>query len=343
MILPKPPRHQRIGFIISMPFITLALAYILYDERLFVDFAMWPVIFPVLWGLGYVSFRMHYLYHLGAIRRHPSLMETRKRVMHKIPIYFFVMSPSVLIIFLVFHLFHIQGYSLKWEDLFYGLVVGFGVNIIFETLWEVMYIIEKYKETAEEKERIEQMHLQQEFNNLKQKVNPHFLFNSFNTLSSLITEDKDKAEAFLDELSKVYRYLLRSNETGVSTVEQEQRFIDSYAQLLKTRYGDGFHLDMQIDPRVRDRHIPSLTLQLLVENAVKHNVVSRTTPVRVIIRSTPDGYLVVENNLNKKAGRIGESTGIGLSNIREKYRLLHREDLLMGENEGKFVVRIPVL
>ncbi|HJW28711.1 MAG TPA: histidine kinase, partial [Saprospiraceae bacterium] len=183
----------------------------------------------------------------------------------------------------------------------------------------------------------------QEFDNLKQKVNPHFLFNSFNTLSSLISEDKMRAEKFLDELSKVYRYLLRNNESGLSTLDQESRFIQSYAALLATRYGDGFKLEMQIDPALKDKEIPSLSLQLLVENAVKHNIISKTQPVNVIIRSRPDGMLQVENNLHKKTRSLNESTGLGLSNIREKYRLLRKPDIRIEETTDHFRVTLPLL
>jgi two-component system, LytTR family, sensor kinase len=207
----------------------------------------------------------------------------------------------------------------------------------------VIYIIEKYKESAAEKEMIEKMQLRQEFDNLKEKVNPHFLFNSFNTLSSLISEDKQQAEKFLDELSKVYRYLLRNNESGMSTVDQETRFIRSYARLLETRYGDGFKMEIRIDNACKEKEIPSLTLQLLVENAVKHNIINKNHPVRVVIYSTADGYLVIENNLNKKTRLTTESTGIGLSNIREKYRLLHRNDVFVLELPEKFIVKIPLL
>src|SRR5690606_10459117 len=103
----------------------------------------------------------------------------------------------------------------------------------------------------------------------------------FNTLSSLISEDSTQAETFLDELSKVYRYLLRTNENGMSTVEKEVNFIQSYYQLLKTRHGEGFSMDVQIDPIYLYYELPALSLQLLVENAVKHNVVSRQQPMSV--------------------------------------------------------------
>ena len=243
----------------------------------------------------------------------------------------------------MFHAFEIYGYQIQENDLKYGYLVGLGVNIIFESLWEVIYIIEKVKEAVAEKERIEQLQLQQEFDVLKEKVNPHFLFNSFNTLSSLISEDKNQAEKFLDELSKVYRYLLRNNESGMSTVEEESKFIRSYAKLLQTRFVDGFKMDIDIDPAIKDKEIPSLSLQLLVENAVKHNIISKQQPVHVVIASTPPGYLTVTNNLRKKTKSSVESTGIGLANIREKYRLLNRQDVTVEETADQFIVTIPVL
>jgi sensor histidine kinase YesM len=343
MISSTPPKYQVIGFWASMPFITLALCYIMYQDRLFHEFKIWLVAYPVIYAIGYASWRMHFIYDHYLRQRYPSVKETRKRILYKFAVNLLVMTPSVLLIFFTFHWLHIFGYTIQPNDLRYGYLVGLCVNIIFESLWEVLYIIEKVKEASAEKEMIEQMQLQQEFENLKQKVNPHFLFNSFNTLSSLISEDKQQAEKFLDELSKVYRYLLRNNERGMSTVDQETHFITSYYKLLQTRYGDGFKLEMMIDQAFKDREIPSLSLQLLVENAVKHNIINKQQPVRVEIRSTPDGYLIVENNLQKKIRVAAESTGLGLANIREKYRLLHREDVTVTESADRFKVKIPLI
>lgn len=343
MKFPKPPIYQVIGFWGSMPFIALAWCYILYDDRIFHDIKPWLVTYPIVYAMGYISWRMHYVYNHYIRSKYSSLKDTSKRVLYTIPVNILVMTPSVLLITYFFHWLGILGYTIQENDLKYAYLLGLGVNIIFESLWEVIYIIEKYKESASEKEMMEQLQLRQEFDHLKQKVNPHFLFNSFNTLSSLIMEDKNQAEKFLDELSKVYRYLLRNNESGMSTVEQEMKFIQSYARLLTTRHGEGFRLDMDIDPAFKDREIPSLTLQLLVENAVKHNVVSKSQPVHVDIHSTPDGYLIVNNNLNKKTRLVNESTGIGLVNIREKYRLLNRPDVKIEQTPERFTVAIPLL
>ena len=343
MKLPKPPKYQVIGFWLSMPFITFALCYILYGNRLFHEIEIWLVAYPIIYGIGYLSWFAHSIYDHYLRSRFPSISQTKKRVYYKLAVNILVMTPSVLLIFLTFHLLHLYGYQLDSEDLTYGYLVGLCVNIIFESLWEVIYIIDQYKESAAEKEMIEQMQLEQEFDNLKQKVNPHFLFNSFNTLSSLISEDKVQAERFLDELSKVYRYLLRNNESGMSTVEQEANFIRSYSKLLQTRYGEGFKMDMFIEPACKAKEIPSLTLQLLVENAVKHNIINKLQPVHVVISSTGNGYLSVENNLNKKTKISGDSTGIGLSNIREKYRLLNRNDIEIKETADAFKVTVPLI
>ena len=343
MKLPKPPKYQIVGFWISMPFIAFALCYILYGNRLFHEIDIWLIAYPIIYTIGYISWRLHSIYDHNLRMRFPSLGQTQKRIYHKLAVNLLIMTPSVLLIFFVFHFFNIQGYRLETEDLKYGYLAGLVVNIIFETLWEVIYIIDKYKEAASEKEMIEQLQLQQEFDNLKEKVNPHFLFNSFNTLSSLISEDKQQAVKFLDELSKVYRYLLRNNESGMSTVEQESNFIRSYSKLLQTRYGDGFKMDMLIEPGCKEKEIPSLTLQLLVENAVKHNIISKQQPVHVVIRCSEGGFLTVENNLNKKLRSCGESTGIGLANIREKYRLLNRQDVDVRETLDSFKVTIPLI
>lgn len=343
MKIPVPPKYQSIGFWLSMPFITLTLCYIIYDERIFEDWRIFALAYPVIYAIGYLSYRGHYIYDQAIHQRYPSLKDTRKRVLAILPVNILVMTPSVLLIFFVFHWFNILGYTLQTEDLVYGYLTGLCVNVIFESLWEVIYIIDRYREAAYEQERIEQMHLRQEFDNLKAKVNPHFLFNSFNTLSSLITENKQQASKFLDELSKVYRYLLRNNESGMSTVDQETKFIASYSRLLETRYGDAFKMEIRIDPVYKDKEIPSLTLQMLVENAVKHNILSKQRPVKVDIYSTPDGHIVIENNLNKKVRTLAESTGIGLSNIRDKYKLLNRLDVSIEEKDDKFRVEIPVL
>jgi two-component system LytT family sensor kinase len=229
-----------------------------------------------------------------------------------------------------------------WKTFKLGLLVGFCVNLIFETLYEADYVLEKYKESVEEKQRLQQMSAYQEFDTLKNQVNPHFLFNCFNTLSSLITEDKNQAEKFLNELSKVYRYLLQNNEDGLSTLDNEIKFINSYFQLLQTRHGDAVVLNIETDKRYGPYLLPSLSLQLLVENAVKHNAVSKSKPLVIDIFTPAGNKLVVNNNRQYRNTRVN-SNKVGLQNIKMKYHLLNQKGFQVMEDEKNFTVVLPLI
>jgi two-component system, LytTR family, sensor kinase len=202
--------------------------------------------------------------------------------------------------------------------------------------------MDKHKESISEKEILSQMSVEQEFDILKSQVNPHFLFNCFNTLSSLINEDPKRAEIFLDELSKVYRYLLRNNETGLSTLQNELKFIESYFQLLKTRYGDAVQLQIEPNSRYDNYLLPSLSLQMLVENAVKHNALSKNKPLIIDIFLVAGNKLVVNNNLQCRTKKA-PSNKIGLDNIKTKYKLLGQNGFHVMEDAKNFTVVLPLI
>jgi two-component system LytT family sensor kinase len=146
----------------------------------------------------------------------------------------------------------------------------------------------------------------------------------------------------VEELSAVYRYLLRSNEQEVIPLEEEIRFIQSYEVLLKTRFGNGFRIEYRIDPEHLDHLLPPLTLQLLVENAVKHNVVSVSEPLVIQIFTTESDRLHVHNNLQRK-NRAVPSSKVGLANIQNKYRLLRQTEPEIQESDGQFKVILPLI
>ena len=191
-------------------------------------------------------------------------------------------------------------------------------------------------------EALQREWLRTQLESLKQQVNPHFLFNSLNTLSCLLGEDPARADAFLLELCKVYRYLLQTNAYGLTTLAAEVQFIHSYYHLLKTRYGDALHLELAIEPAHLLRQVPSLTLQLLMENAVKHNILHRDTPLLVRISTTPDGQLVVSNNLQLKP-QPPPSAAVGLHNIRRKFELLGQPSVRVTQTADEFRVTLPLL
>ena len=215
-------------------------------------------------------------------------------------------------------------------------------TVVTLVIYEGAYIWQQWKKTFTEKEKLFQSEWQAKYDLLQSQINPHFLFNSLNSLSSLISENPAQAEKFADEMSGVYRYLLKNNDQELVTLSKELQFIRSYGHLLSTRHGTGFRLCIEVDKIYYDYMLPSLTLQLLVENAVKHNTVSKELPLTVKIRSTEDEKLIVENNISKKT-IVFPSTGVGLANINSRYRLLDQGGISISDEEGKFVVSIPLI
>ena len=176
---------------------------------------------------------------------------------------------------------------------------------------------------------------------MKNQINPHFLFNNLNTLSSLITENLVAATDFVQKLSSVYRYLLQSMDKRLVDLETELNFLDAYLYLLKMRFQNGLTVQVEIPPRVLHYSIAPLTLQILIENAVKHNIISSRQPLHVEITYLPDDWLSIRNNIQKKSVRE-TSTYVGLQNIHKRYNLLGERNIVVQETPTEFIVRIPL-
>jgi two-component system LytT family sensor kinase len=342
MKLIKAPRLEWYSFLFSMPLIDVMVNLIMYKQRFWSDYRIWVFSFPLIFILGMLSWYSHVRYDIYIEKKFPELNQSRQRIFCKVLVIFFVMPPGVLLILLSYHYFHILDYQLAKWDIVKGLLVGLAVNLVFETLYEADYAFTKFKESSAEKDTLQELSVKDEFDSLKNQVNPHFLFNCFNTLSSLITVDKPRAEQFLNELSKVYRYLLRNNEAGVGTLESEIRFIESYYKLLQTRHGEAVKLNIEIDKRYNPYLLPSLTLQLLVENVVKHNVLSKNKPLVIDIFTTAGNKLVVNNNLQRRTVQA-PSNKVGLDNIKAKYELLKQPGFRVMEDEKNFTVVLPLI
>ena len=236
-------------------------------------------------------------------------------------------------------------HHLTWKISFLGSVRYFTNASIFCVtvlgISEAIYYYSKLRQNDLEKEEYKRIKLMSQYDSLKQQVNPHFLFNSLNTLSSLVRTDPVKAEKFIEEMSQVYRYILQNNNDQLTTLTKEIEFTESYLNLLKTRFGAGFIVKLNVLHSDKF-YIPAFTLQLLVENAVKHNVVSLEQPLILEIFTQANDRLIVKNNLQKKAMPI-PSAKIGLSNIITKYKYLNAPEVIIEESETDFIVDLPLL
>lgn len=212
-------------------------------------------------------------------------------------------------------------------------------GVYFFDQWK-MKILETER-LAKEKALTQKEHARVQYDNLKNQLNPHFLFNSLASLNSLIFENQELASQFLQQLSKVYRYVLENKDRELVSLQTETKFIQHYLMLLKTRFGDGFLTDIRIEPGKEERRIVPITLQILIENALKHNKVGEASPLRICIRTEGD-FLIVSNNLQKKT-MVETSNGMGLENMRTLYTYLSPEAIEILEEEKNFTVKVPLL
>jgi len=342
MSWPKPTRVEWLSFLTMMPFLCILLNYLLFENRTLREEEIWLYSFPILYIQGIFSWYLHIAVMHWLRQKFPDIKQTTLRLTLLGIIHIALSFVTFLAIIYVYKENGFLNFEFSPHKIKVSLFMAIALTMVATTMWEADYTFNQWKKSAAEKEKLEQLSIQQEFHTLKSQVNPHFLFNCFNTLSSLISEDKKQAEAFLDELSKVYRYLLRNNESSMSTLHAEVNFIESYYRLLKTRHGDAVQIKIDIDRKYEDYLLPSLSLQLLVENAVKHNVLSKNKPLLIDIFSTAGNKLVVNNNLQRRTVKVN-SHGIGLKNIHLKYRLLDHQGFQVLEDSKNFSVVLPLI
>ncbi|RYD77808.1 MAG: hypothetical protein EOP53_12345 [Sphingobacteriales bacterium] len=204
-----------------------------------------------------------------------------------------------------------------------------GLNILSSaiavSIYESHYYLREWKMLFIESENLKKENSNSQFQFLREQIKPHFLFNSLNTLSALIILDPIKAELYVEEMSTVYRYLLNKNEKDLITLKEELLFLDSYLLLLRVRFEKSLHVNIDTNERLHEYLLPPFVLQLLIENAVKHNVISSEHPLTIRIYTNEEGNLEVDNNVQLKH-RPDTSEKKGLTNIRSRYALLNMEE-----------------
>lgn len=207
--------------------------------------------------------------------------------------------------------------------------------------YEAKYFYNKLRQSIEEREEAKQAQIRSELEGLRNQVNPHFLFNSMNTLMNLVVADQQLAISFLKKLSKVYRYVLESRDEQLIPLQKELDFIHSYVFLQEERFKGNFEVDITIHESYLCHKIIPLSLQILFENAVKHNIISRKKPLRIEV-FIQDEMLVVRNNLQLKE-QVMHSTKVGLENIKTRYKYFTNKEVVLVESTDFFTVKIPII
>ncbi|SEI38565.1 Histidine kinase [Dyadobacter sp. SG02] len=243
--------------------------------------------------------------------------------------------------------------SLLLDELYYkpvyhvsALAMGFRISIvptvIVYLVYEAVYFFDAWKMNVRKTEALMRENVQSQLEVLKNQLDPHFLFNSMNTLAALIDDENTAAQDYLERLSDVYRYVLVSRNKNTVMLSEEIAFVDAYVYLNKIRFRENLQVEKHLSPAALTQHVTPLSLQMLIENAIKHNAASRENPLHIAIREENGGYLAVENNISEKT-ILEKSTRVGLQNIINRYNLLTDREVVVTRDEVRFIVKIPLL
>lgn len=270
----------------------------------------------------------------------PSLQENLKR-----NLYLFV-AIIITVIFLDLS----GGYFLKTVfDMPFNLEYRYKVIvpiIIVSTMtmaiYEVIYLFTKLKKSIREEEQAKQIAVQSQLDTLRNQAQPHFLFNSLNTLRDIIDQNpKDEAQHFVDKLASVYRYILESGNHNTIPLASELEFAKAYIHIQQERFGSNLQLTWEITEDQLNAYIIPMSIQLLLENAIKHNVISKAKPLQIHIKATST-YVRVTNNFQPRSTQVA-STKLGLKNIQKGYGLLADREVIVEQNTAQFSVQLPLL
>jgi len=237
-----------------------------------------------------------------------------------------------------------RGYTVEkflttdsWKAYSFGLWITLSIVSVFH----IIFFYNRYQKNKLKEQKVIAGAANATFDALKNQLDPHFLFNSLNVLTSLIEENPKNAQKFTTSLSKVYRYVLEQKNKDLITVDEELEFARTYMSLLKMRFEDSIIFEIPDQAQNPDSKVVPLSLQLLLENAVKHNMVTSSKPLHIKIYES-EGMLVVENNLQPKQ-IVKKSSGVGLENIKQRYNLLSNKKVSINQQANRFAVAIPML
>ena len=328
--------------IIILPF-TFGLNSVIFGTRYFTQ----PEIFwPTTLSTGFI-FSVNFVICTAIAaflkKRMPAERQNNRRLFYMILCLVALSAFFLLTVFHGYELFASFQYTFNEKGFIWACMGMTIINIFMALLMEGISRYNDWRENLQETEKLKKTFKQSQLLGLKSQVNPHFLFNSLNTLSSLISEDEKEAEVFLNEMSKVYRYMLRGDDEQLVPLQTELRFIHSYIHLLERRFGQSLQVQMNIREEDKEKLIPPLSLQVLIENAFTQNTMSKTAPLLIRICSDGKNEVVVRNNRNPKMVSNAIDFEAGLDNLVTKYRLLSASEVVIKDEDTQRSIFLPLI
>lgn len=246
------------------------------------------------------------------------------------------------VVFLVSMVLHKHSFTETIMPLKLNLIYAWLANLLFHLLHAIRFYFNEYKTKLLEAEELKRMTAQAELQLVKSQINPHFLFNNLNVLSALVMKNNNEANRFIEEFSKVFRYILNNHDKELVDVRTELNYVKPYIFLLEKRFAEGLHIEVNIPQEKENFYIIPASLQMLIENAIKHNVVSKSRPLHIDVHVNGNNTIIVSNNFQPRESVDG-STKIGLKNIIKRYLLVSGRKVEVYKDEAEFTVTLPLL
>jgi len=274
-------------------------------------------------------------------KKFPYMKQTGKRLLLT-----FITIFGFIILFdpLICSILHMKSIQEAYQpgEFFMNMTINLITVIIIASFYENAFVFDQWKNTVRVNEALKNQQIRTQFEVLQNQMSPHFLFNSLNTLTTLIAEDRKIAIDFTEKLSEVYRYILQNKEKELVGLQEELNFVMSYVFLLQMRYPENLYVNFDVDEKYLEQSIPPLTLQILVENSIKHNIISKSHPLQIDIYVESGKSIVVKNNLQQRKV-IEKSTKTGLDNIRKRYSYFGSSNIDVITTARNFMVAAPLI
>ena len=229
-----------------------------------------------------------------------------------------------------------------WEQVVLTNIYGLLLILPTFSIYFGIHFLKAWKKSELETEKLQKESVRSQLEALRNHLDPHFLFNNLNILSTLIDKNKNLSKEYLEKFAEVYRIILQNEVSELITLKKELDFIKSYLYLIKIRFQDDIKIDLNVDDHLKMKMIPPLSIQMLIENCIKHNAITETSPLIINIFTEGDKYLVIKNNLKPKK-ITGDKKSSGLENIGNRYRYFTDEELKVERSAAHFTVKIPLL
>jgi len=322
--------------LIGVPFLTFLLfVFECSDPRYYLYELLWSFCLAILlWeGNRWIN---HLLNRYVPWQKHPV---QRVFVQTGLSLAFTAWITYFLISVLYNYLYQVElSFLMFRKNLFINSIISF----LYSSIYAGEYFFSQWTKSLLETEKLKREQISAQYETLKNQINPHFLFNSLHTLIGLIHEDPELASEYGHHFAKVYRYVLEHRKEELVPLKKEIEIVRLYAFLLESRFGENLQIEWSLDLEGQRKYLPPLTLQMLIENAIKHNVISKEMPLKLEIKLNGSQRLLVRNNLQRK-NSFEPSTQIGLDNIQKRYQYLSDHKVIISESRDHFSVELPLL